>query len=723
MTSIRIGQNPGAIAPAAPGRLGQIGAWSYDHRRTVLLGWLIAFIAIIAVATAVGSRFENIFSGAGQSQQAQNVLTQRFPAQAGDGAQVVFRSSAPLRSPGVTARVSQALAAIRPLPTVTSVSPLVTAPDGHTAIARIQFDAISAKLPVSAVRAVIDKAQSYAQPGLQVALGGAPIGVVASPSPGPSESIGIGAAIVIMLLAFGSVVAMGLPILTALVGVGAGYGVVALISHLLIDPSFGPEVMAMIGLGVGIDYALFIVTRYRQGLSDGLAPRQAVVLAMSTAGRAVLFAGMTVIFSLLGLFLVGQPYLEGLAVGTILAVLAVMAATLSLVPAMLGFSGRAIDRLHVPGLLQSSVPGTKHGFWWRWSRTVQRRPIVCGSAALLLLILLTIPLFSMRLAFTDSGSDPTSLTTRKAYDLISAGFGPGFNGPLVLAADLPGGSRDRAAVASFDHRLGSVHGIALVQPPLYNPAGNAVVIIAYPKTTPQAAATGSLVSRLRSTVIPRDTAGTGLTFFVGGQTAAGIDASTELSQRLPLVIGLVILLSFVLLMVVFRSIAIPLKAALMNLLSIGAAYGVIVAVYQWGWLAPVFAVTRTGPIDPWIPLIVFTITFGLSMDYEVFLLSRIQEEWRQTGDPASSVADGIAYTGRVITAAAAIMVFLFGSFVVGDPVRVLDVFGLGLAAAIFVDATLVRMVLVPSIMQLLGKANWWLPAWLQRRLPELTAFT
>jgi putative drug exporter of the RND superfamily len=723
MTTTRTGQSAGAAAPAAPGRLGQAGAWCYDHRRIVLAGWLIAFIAIVAVATVVGSRFENIFSGVGQSQQAQDVLTQRFPAQAGDEAQVVFRSSAPIRSPGVAAQINQALTAIRPLPTVTAVSALVIAPDGHTALARIQFNAVSAKLPPADIKAVIDKAQSYARPGLQVALGGAPISVVAAPSPGPSESIGIAAAIIIMLLAFGSVVAMGLPILTALVGVGAGYGVVALISHLLIDPSFGPEVMAMIGLGVGIDYALFIVTRYRQGLNDGLEPRDAVVLAMSTSGRAVLFAGMTVIFSLLGLFLIGQPYLEGLAVGTILAVLAVMGATLSLLPAMLGFSGRAIDRLHVPGLLRSTGPGARHGFWWRWSRTVQRRPILCGSAALIVLIFLTIPLFSMRLAFTDAGSDPAGLTTRKAYDLISTGFGPGFNGPLVLAADLPGGSKDRAAVASFDHRLGSVHGIALVQPPIYNPQGNAAVIIAYPTTTPQAAATGSLVSRLRSTVLPRETTSTGLTFFVGGQTAAGIDASSDLSHRLPLVIGLVILLSFLLLMVVFRSIAIPLKAALMNLLSIGAAYGVIVAVYQWGWLATVFAVTRTGPIDPWIPLIVFTITFGLSMDYEVFLLSRIQEEWRHTGDPTSSVSDGIAYTGRVITAAAAIMVFLFGSFVVGDPVRVLDVFGLGLAVAVFVDATLVRMVLVPSIMQLLGRANWWLPGWLSRRLPEVTAFT
>ena len=712
---------PGARAAAPPtvGRLGRIGAWCYDHRRSVLAGWIAGVIAIIAVASVAGSRFENDFGGVGGSQQAQNILAQRFPAQAGDDAQVVFHSAAPISAPGVTARIGQALAALRPLPSVTSVSPLVVAGDGHTALATIGFDAVSAKIPAGDIKTVIAKARSYAEPGLQVALDGAPISTVVSPAPGSSEGIGISAAIIIMLLAFGSVVAMGLPILTAVAGVGAGFAVVALISHLLIDPSFGPELMAMIGLGVGIDYALFIVTRYRQGLGEGLAPRDAVVLAMSTAGRAVLFAGTTVIISLLGLFLVGQQYLDGLAVGTILAVLAVMAAALTLLPAMLGFAGRAIDRLHVPGLLRSSAPGATRGFWWRWSRTVQRRPVLCGSAALLILTVLVVPLFSMRLAFTDSGNDPTTLTTRQAYDQISAGFGPGFNGPLVLVAELPGAGEGRATVTALSHRLATVPGVAGVRAPVYSPAGDAAVIIAYPATAPQAAATASLVQHLRATVIPHATAGSGVQVFVGGETAAGIDASAYLAHRLPLVIGLVILLSFLLLMAVFRSVVIPLTAAVMNLLSIGAAYGAIVAVYQWGWLSPVFAVSRTGPIDPWIPLMMFTITFGLSMDYEVFLLSRIQEEWRRTGDPGAAVADGIAATGRVITAAAAIMICVFGSFVIGDPLHVLDVFGLGLAVAILVDATLVRMVLVPSIMQLLGKANWWFPRALDRTVPRL----
>jgi putative drug exporter of the RND superfamily len=696
-----------------------MGAWCYDHRRAVLVGWLVGVIAVIAVALTVGSRFENDYGGVGQSQQVENILAQRFPAQAGDDAQVVFHSTALIANPKVIIRVDRALVAVGTLPAVTSVSPVAIASDGHTAFATIQFDAISAKIPASDTKRVIATAESYEQAGLQVALGGSPISAVVSPSPGPSEGIGISAAIVIMLLAFGSVVAMGLPLITALVGVGAGYGVVALISHLLIDPSFGPEMMAMIGLGVGIDYALFIVTRYRQGLGEGLDPRAAVVRAMSTAGRAVLFAGTTVLISLCGLFIIGQQYLDGLAVGTILAVMAVMLSALTLLPAMLGFSGRAVDRLHLPGLLHSTVPGAGRGFWWRWSRTVQRRPVLCGSAALLVLVGLAIPLFSMRLAFTDSGNDPTDLTTRQSYDLVSAGFGPGFNGPLVLAAEVPRGAADHAVVTTFDHQLASVPGVARVQAPTYNRSGNAAVVIVYPTTAPQAAATATLVNHLRSTVIPQATAGTDVRLLVGGETAAGIDASSNLSQRLPLVIGLVILLSFFLLMMVFRSIAIPLKAAAMNLLSIGSAYGAIVAVYQWGWLSSIFAVSKTGPIDPWIPLMMFTITFGLSMDYEVFLLSRVQEEWHRLGDSSAAVADGIASTGRVITAAAAIMVCVFGSFVIGDPLRILDVFGLGLAVAILVDATLVRMVLVPSVMQLLGPANWWFPHWLDRAVPHL----
>jgi RND superfamily putative drug exporter len=541
-----------------------------------------------------------------------------------------------------------------------------------------------------------------------------------SAAPGPAEGIGVTAAMVIMLIAFGSVVAMGLPILIALVGLATGIAIEELATHLLVVPTFAPELAALMGLGVGIDYALFIVTRFRQHLAEGLEPEAAVVASLSTSGRAVLIAGSTVVVSLLGLFLVGQPYMIGLSAGTIMAVLLVLVGSLTLLPAMLGFAGRSIERLSVRRSASGALGTTDGGFWYRWSRMIQRHPwrgAVCSVAAL---VLLAIPLFSIRLAFSDAGNDPASLTTRQAYDLLARGFGPGFNGPLVVAVSLPRSS-DRAVVERLAASIGHTRGVAEVVPPRFDTAGTAAVITAIPTTAPQAAATGRLVLDLRSTVIPPVLARTGVVAEVGGETAAGIDAADFLSGRLPLVIAVVIAVSFLVLCSMFRSLAIPVKAAVMNLLSVGASYGVMVAVFQWGWLGSLFAIGKTSPIDPWIPIVMFTILFGLSMDYEVFLLSRIAERWRETGDNATAVADGLARTARVITAAAGIMFFVFGSFVVKDPLHILKVIGLGLTVAILIDSTLVRMVLVPSVMEILGRANWWMPAWLDRVLPRLGA--
>jgi len=714
------------IARSPQNGLGRLAAWCYDHRRQVLAGWLLAVVAIIGLAQWAGSRLDNNFAlGSSPSQQAQNLLASRFPAQEGDSADVVLRSADPLDNPANAATIGRLVQSLQPLAHVWSVqSPLAPgagrqlSPDRRIGFVVVQFDAPAADLPANAVRKVIDTAGSFAHPGLQVAVGGAPAEQVVSAAPGSSEMIGLLAAIVVMLLAFGSVVAMGLPILTALLGVGMGFGILVALSHLITVPTFGPDMMIMIGLGVGIDYALFIVTRYRQGLAQGQPPRAATIEALSTAGRAVLFAGATVVIALLGLFVVGLPFMDGLAAATIVAVALVLAAALTLLPAIFGFAGPAIDRLHIPGLLARPGATTSRGFWSRWSHTVQKRPWICAASALAVLAVLAVPLFSMRLAFSDAGNDPASLTTRQAYDLLAEGFGPGFNGPLVIAADL-GGPHAQAGLARLDARLSQVPGVASAGPPVLNAARDAAVIVVNPATAPQSAQTSSLVHRLRDQVIPHATADSGVTAFVGGQTAAGIDTSAYLSGRLPWVIGLVVLLAFGLLAAVFRSIAIPVKATAMNLLSMGAAYGVIVAVYQWGWLAGVFGVSRTGPIDPWIPLMMFTIVFGLSMDYEVFLLSRMREEWVRTGDNSTAVAHGLASTARVITAAAAIMVCVFGSFVIGDPLRILGVFGLGLAAAVLIDATVVRMVLVPAVMQLLGPANWWLPRWIGRAIPNL----
>jgi len=706
-------------------RLGRLAGWCYDHRRRVLLAWVALLIGSTVIAQVVGTHFEDKFSaGDTPSQQAMNLLQARFPAMAGDTADVVFKTAQPVRAEANQARIETVAARLRRVANVVSVAaPLgptggrLISADGHIAYAVVQFDTTSVNLPASTIDAVVRGAEAARRPGFEVQLGGAPISGVISASPGASEGIGVTAAIVIMLLAFGSVVAMGLPILIALLGLAVGIAIEELLTHLLVIPTFAPELAAMLGLGVGIDYALFIVTRFRRGLADGLDPRQAVVTALATSGRAVLFAGGTVVISLLGLFLVGQAYLIGMSAGAICAVLLVLAGSLSLLPALLGYAGSSIDRLRVRRV-ESGSSADSHRFWYRWSRVVQHHPWRSALSAALVLIVLALPLFSLRLAFTDAGNDPPSLTTRQAYDLLAQGFGPGANGPLVVAAALPAGG----GVATVDRLAAAfarTSGVASVSPPQLNAARNAAVIVVIPTTAPQAAATQALVRDLRTSVIPPVVANTGVVAEVGGETAAGIDAAGFLAGRTFPVIAVVILLSFLLLAAVFRSVAIPLKAAAMNLLSIGAAYGVLVAVFQWGWLGGLIGIGHTGPIDPWIPLVMFTILFGLSMDYEMFLLSAIREGWRLTGDTSRSVADGLAVTARVITAAAAIMFCVFGSFVINDPLHILKVFGLGLAASILIDATLVRMVLVPAVMELLGRANWWMPRWLDRVVPTL----
>ncbi len=708
--------------PAEQSTLARLAGWCHDHRWWVLLAWIVGLVAVNVLAQAAGSSFTNNLSGG--TQQAQQILNSDFPAFAGSPAQVVITTSAPFADPANQAKTRALAAALEPLAHVSAVtSPLTPAGagqvsrNGHIAYIRVDFDELAGNLPTSAVQTVVNTAQHFQVPGYQVALGGEAIGLVAGAKPGSSEGFGILAAIIIMLLAFGSVVAMGLPIITAIFGIAVAFAVLDLLSHVVTTPTFAPEIMAMIGLGVGIDYALFVVTRYRAGLSEKRDPRDAVAISLATSGRAVLFAGTTVIISLLGLFLLQLPFMRGLAVGAISAVLLVMLAAVTLLPAMLGFSGRAIDNLRIPGLIQSGAGSTTRGFWYRWSRTIQRHPVVAGLSAVVILVFLALPFLSMRLAFTDAGNDPATSTTRQAYDALATGFGPGFNGPLVVAATVPPG--DHAATDHLASAIRTTPGVAFVSRAVYNPSGTAAVVIAYPTTAPQAAQTEALVTHLRNQVIPTATSGTGVAAYVGGETAGSIDASSYLSARLPLVIGVVLLLSFLLLMAVFRSLAIPLKAVVVNLLSVGAAYGVIVAVFQWGWLGGFFGIGATGPIDPWIPLMMFTILFGLSMDYEVFLLSRIREEWRLTGENSTAVADGLAKTARVITAAAAIMICVFGSFVFGDPLHVLKVFGLGLASAILIDATLVRMVLVPSIMEVVGDANWWMPRWLDRVVPRL----
>ena len=573
-----------------------------------------------------------------------------------------------------------------------------------------------------------------------------------------SEALGILAAVIILLIAFGSVLAMGLPIGTALAGLLSGMALVALASNVATMPDFTTAMAAMIGLGVGIDYALFIVTRHREGLHDGLSPEEAAVASIDTSGRAVMFAGGTVIISLCGLFIAGLAFVNGIALASICAVLAMLVASLTLLPALLAFSGNRIEvttyrgvlglivpvLLAIPAIifgigslvlvglvfsaviiiasffipkLRSQVPvrrahGGETGFWWRWSKMIQRRPWPAAGIGVVVLLVLAIPLFSIRLGFGDAGNYPESTTPRQAYDLLAKGFGPGFNGPLLVLVQDPDGIEE-SDLGGLMETIGSTEGVAAVFP-----GGSvnetAALITVIPTGSPQDEATSDLVKDLRENVLPDS----GMDAKVGGFAAANVDFSTFLADRLPLIMATVLVLSFLLLMLVFRSLLVPLKAVIVNLLSIGAAYGVVVAIFQWGWAKDLIGIDKAGPVEAWVPMMLFAIVFGLSMDYEVFLLSRIKEEYDRTGDNESAVADGLAVTARVITAAALIMVCVFGSFVLGED-RQLKLFGLGLAVAVLLDATIVRMVLVPATMELLGDRNWWIPKWLDRILPHV----
>ncbi|HEV3134445.1 MAG TPA: MMPL family transporter [Acidimicrobiia bacterium] len=702
--------------------LQRLAAWCYRRRRRVLLLWLAGLVGISVISGAFGNSFAQSFSLPGtESQRAADLLGTRFPARAGDEGQIVFSAATGVRDPAVQARMEALFAEVARVPGVTSVaSPYAgagaqqVARNGTVAYATVQFAKRAFAVPQSAKDSIRHLAERANGGGLRVELGGRMF--QQQPGLGPTELVGILAAVIILLVVFGSVLAMGLPIVTALFGIGIGIGFVQLVSHAVSTPDFATQLAAMLGIGVGIDYALFIVTRYRQGLHQGLDPQTAVVRAIDTAGRAVVFAGCTVVISLLGLFLMGVEFVRGLAIGASITVLIVMLVSITLLPALLGFAGHTIDKLSVPG--RSTREGhTRESLWFRWSRVVQRRPWPAFVGGLLLLVVLAIPLLSIRLGFPDTGGSPTSDTTRRAYDLIADGFGAGANGPLVIAAEYPKGT-DPAVLDRLAAAARTTRGVAAATPPIQNPAGDAAVIRVIPTTSPQAERTTTLVNDLRNRVIPDTLRGSNVVVHVGGFTASGIDISERLSSRLPLFIGAVLALSFLLLLVVFRSVLVPLKAVIMNLLSIGAAYGVVVAVFQWGWLADVLGVSKPGPIAPFIPMMMFAIVFGLSMDYEVFLLSRVREEYDRTHDNALAVADGLAATARVITAAALIMVTVFASFVLGDDPNI-KIFGLGLAVAVFIDATVVRIVLVPATMELLGDRNWWFPHWLDRLTPRL----
>ena len=704
----------------------RLGNWCTTHRKTVILGWIAALILIGTAAGSAGSSFsENFKLPSSDSQRAVDLLEHRFPAQSGETATIVFRAGAGAESPAVRQKMTGAFVAIEKVPHVSEVvSPYAEtdsaqiSKDGQIAYATVQFDEEGNKIGKDNVRRVMGLAQGAAGPGLEVELGGQPIEEARQEESESSFAIGLLAATVILLFTFGSVVAMGLPIVTALFALGVGLSLVTLGTHVFDTANFATELAAMIGLGVGIDYALFILTRFRNGLDEGLEPQAAAARAIDTAGRAVLFAGLTVIISLLGMLLLGVTFLYGVAVAAALAVSMTMIASLTLLPALLAIVGRRVDRLRLPGLgKRRPLSEFEKGRWHRWSAMIQRHPITALLLSGSLLIVLCIPALSLRLGSSDAGSDPAGTTTRKAYDLLAQGFGPGFNGPFTLVAQLPE-KGDASALIALRREAEETSGVASATAPVLNPAKDVGTIQIYPTSSPQSVATTDLLHTVRNELIPPVEKRTGATVYVGGITAIFEDFGDVLTEKLPLFIGVVVLLSALLLMAVFRSVLVPLKAMLMNLLSIGAAFGLVVAVFQWGWLGSAIGLDGTGPIEAFLPVFLFAIVFGLSMDYEVFLMSRIHEEWESSHEASRAVTRGLALTGRVITAAAAIIITVFASFMLGED-RIIKLFGLGLSAAVLIDAVVIRTVLVPAIMQLFGARAWWLPSWLQNRLPRI----
>jgi RND superfamily putative drug exporter len=715
----------------------KLARWSTTHRAYVVVGWVIALVLVNALAQSAGTSYSNDFTiPNSDAQRASDLLSRSFPQQAGDRDTIVFRvASGTVREPATVARMQAMLARVSHLPHVaTVVSPYSAvgareiSADGRIAFATVVFDEKANKLPKSAAERVVTVARAAARSGshpIDVELGGQAIAMTEQSGFGISTAVGLLAAIVVLLITFGSLIAMGLPIATALAGLGTGLGVIALFTHVVDTPNFSSELAAMIGLGVGIDYALFILTRFREafhvpGPAQGDV-RESVVQAMDTAGRAVLFAGCTVVIALLGMMLLGVDFLYGVALSASIGVLLVMLSSLTLLPALLTIAGRRVaGKGPSAASAGNGAPAGAGSNWLRWSAFVRARPATIALAATAAMLLVATPAIALRLGSSDASNDPSSQTTHKAYALLASGFGQGFNGPLTIAVRLPAGAApasEAAALQRLRGTLAATPGVAEVAPARISPSGSVATIVLYPRTSPQAYATSQLVSRLRASVIPPLARAAGMTVYVGGVTAGSIDFATTLSHKLPLFIGVVVLLSALLLLIVFRSLVIPVQAAFMNLLSIGASLGVIVAIFQWDWLGGLLGVHK-GPIESFIPVMLFAIVFGLSMDYEVFLISRIHERWVRTRDSSRAVAEGLALTGRVITAAAAIMVCVFLSFILGED-RVIREFGLALATAVLLDAVVVRCLLLPATLHLLGDRTWALPAWLDRILPRV----
>lgn len=698
----------------------RIAGFSYRRKWLALILWFTVLVGVWAAATALGDDYREDYTLPGtESQAAADVLTEHGAARTGDTVSIVLHDKDGLNDPAVEQRVEGMLAKVTDLPNVAQVHSLyddsaAVSEDGTTGYATVVLEVASKEMPKEDTQKIYDAATAIEGDGLQVELGGDAARVLGESSGGAAEGAGLLAALVILVFMFGTVIAAGLPIMTAVFAVGSTLGAIVLASHLFTIADWTTYVMILVGLGVGIDYALLIFARFRAELVRGVAPEQANRDALDVAGRSVFFAGCTVILALLGLVALGLGSLQGMAVSVALTVLVTMIASLTLLPALLGIFGERFARQFTARAAKRMTKGKAvEGTTWRnLAAKVQRRPLAALLAAAVILGALCVPALTMRLGFADAGSDAPDTTSRQAYDLLSDGFGPGFNGPLIVVVDGgEGGAEQAGSVVS--QKLNDTPGVQAATPPVLTEDGKAATVLAFPVSSPQEEETSELVSELRNEVLPAVASDTGARYLVGGSTAAAEDYAQKVSDRMPLFVTIVVGLSLLLLMAVFRSVLIPLKAALLNLISIGAALGAITLVFQHGWFG-----VEPGPIEAYLPVMIFAVVFGLSMDYEIFLVSRIQEEWNRTKDNAMAVREGLAHTGGVITAAGAIMIVVFGAFML-SPQRLLQQTGFGMAVAIFVDAVVIRCLIVPAAMQLMGRRAWWLPAPLERLLPRV----
>jgi RND superfamily putative drug exporter len=702
-----------------------IARWCFRHRFVVIAAWVLVLVGLGALSQTVKSDYNNSFSLPGTgSTTAQQLLAKAIPAQAGDSDTIVWQvSRGTVRDAAVSTRINNVLKQIATMPEVAAVlSPYglhgaaQISRDGRTAYATVDFPKQANNLARADITRVTDAAEAARAPGLNVQLGGQAIEQTEQTSLGVSTTVGVLAAAVVLFIAFGSLLATLLPIVTAIAGVGGGLMAIAPLTHAINVVDFAPILGALIGLGVGIDYALFIVTRHRRGLQSGLTPEQAAVKAIDTSGRAVLFAGSTVCIALLGILVLGVSFLNGLAVASALTVVFTVLAAVTLLPALFGVFGmRVLSRRQRRQLGAGAPAPGAAGMWARWASTVERRPAILAAAAAAVMLVLAVPVLSLRLGSSDQGNDPSSTTTRQAYDLLAGGFGPGFNGPLLLVAQTSSPA-DVAALRTLEAGLPKVADVTSVRQ-IAATTGTEVIQVT-PGTSPETKATSDLISTLRNDTIPAAERGTTLRVYIGGVTATFADFATVVDAKLPWFILTIVGLSFLLLVVAFRSLLIPGTAAVMNLLAAAASFGVLTAFFQWGWGTDAFGLGKAGPVEAFLPVVTLAILFGLSMDYQVFLVSRMNEEWVHGRRNSDAVRTGQVETARVITAAATIMICVFLTFSFLGARDVAE-FGIGLAAAVALDAFILRTVLVPAAMHLFGNANWWLPSSLDRRLPHL----